>query len=130
MMCSLGVLRATWLVILTSVSSTWSGVAPSSRAICVSVLILLGIRLSRPMRIGLMSWRTASASRITITPSAASVARAGRSSGIFMGIDCLVLRGQGYDRNYSRRRPYLLSHTMGRDSGYMKETFVVSLLIC
>ena len=44
-------------VILTSVSSTCSGVAPTSRANCVSVLILLGIRLSRPIRSGRMSWR-------------------------------------------------------------------------
>src|SRR5262245_33114196 len=86
MMCSLGVLRATWLVILTSVSSTCSGVAPSRRANCVSVLILLGIRLSRPMRTGRMSWRTASVSRMTMTPSASSVERAGRSSGILIGI--------------------------------------------
>ena len=77
-MCSAEVFFGVWLVILTSVSSTCSGVAPIRRANCVSVLILLGIRLSRPICSGRMSCRAAVASVITITPSCSSVRRAGK----------------------------------------------------
>lgn len=60
-------------------------VVPSSRASWVSVLILSGMRLSSAMRSGRISCRTASASRMTTTPSASSVRRAGKSSAILIG---------------------------------------------
>ncbi len=56
-----------------------------SRANCVSVLILLGMRLRRPILSGRMSWRAADSSVITITPSETRVLRAGRSFGIRNG---------------------------------------------
>src|SRR6185436_242572 len=85
-MWSAGVFFGVCLVILISDSSTWSGVAPTRRANWVSVLILFGMRLRRPIRNGLMSWRDAVASLMTMTPSRSSVARAGRSLGILIGI--------------------------------------------
>src|SRR5882724_1802814 len=89
-MCSAEVFFGVWLVILISVSSTCSGVAPIKRANCVSVLILLGIKLRRPMRKGRMSWRKADASVISITPSCSRVWRAGRSLGIRIGMGGFV----------------------------------------
>ena len=71
---------------MSRVSSTWSGVAPSRRASCISVLGFSGIRLSRATCIGRTSWRSASFSPIRRTPSCCSFSNAGRSLGILIGI--------------------------------------------
>ena len=85
-MWSAGVFFGVREVIETSDSSTCNGDEPTRRANWVSVRTLFGIRLSRPMRKGRMSWRMASASVMIITPSSSRVARAGRSLGILIGI--------------------------------------------
>src|SRR5687768_183384 len=85
-MCLAGVFLGVCEVIFISVISTCNGVAPTNRANCVSVLILLGMRLRRPMRKGRISCLTAASSVITMTPSCSRVERAGRSLGILIGI--------------------------------------------
>ena len=70
-----------------SVSSICSGVAPISRANWVSVCTFFGIRLTRPICSGRMSWRSAVSSDITMTPSRRSTSWAGRVAGILIGMD-------------------------------------------
>ena len=69
-----------------SVSSICSGVAPISRANWVSVVTFFGIRLTRPICSGRMSWRSAVSSDITMTPSRRSTSWAGRVAGILIGM--------------------------------------------
>ena len=66
--------------------SICSGVLPSRRASCVSVAILVGIRLSTRMRSGRMSWLLARSVSMTKMFSSCRVLAAGRSGGIQMGM--------------------------------------------
>ncbi len=69
-----------------SVTSTCRAVLPINRNSCVSVAILVGMRLRIATRIGRMSWCAARSSPMTKTFSLSSVARAGRLAGILTGI--------------------------------------------
>ena len=64
-----------------------SGVLESVRMICVSVAILVGMRLRMSTRSGRMSWCSARYSVMTKMFSLSSCAAAGRASGIRMGMD-------------------------------------------
>ncbi len=75
-----------WVAVCSSSMSTCRGLLLRRRSSCVSVSILVGIRLSISIRRGLMSWWVARPSFMTNMFSFSRVKAAGRSSGTFIGI--------------------------------------------
>ena len=94
-LCAVLLFFALWPPSRISESSTCSGVAPTRRAICTSVLILFGMRFRSPICSGRMSWRIAAVSVITLTPSFTRVSNAGSVSGILMGMGNTRVRTSG-----------------------------------
>ena len=73
-------MRLTWEAMCSSSTSTCSGVLLSSRRICVSVSIFVGIRFSSAIFSGRMSCRAARSCVMTKMFSDSSTSMAGRSA--------------------------------------------------